>query len=364
MSIEWVETLRASGISDDKSSLELVSNAEVIPANTPQLVDMSVLRIVEVGGGDATDFLQGQFCNDLKQVSSTHAQITGYCTPKGRLLALPTIVGYEKGFRLLVHSDIVDTFLKRLRMFVMRSDVTLTEVTDWVCVGLIADEHGQLGEAGVQVGALPVGPLDAATSENRQILRWHDDFSADSSMDVPHAGRHRYISLASVADQSILWKASASALKRPYQSWRLADVSAGVPSVTTGVLEAFVPQMLNLQLINALSFTKGCYPGQEIVARMQYLGKLKRHMRLFTLSPADENPVPVPLAGDGLSTEDDDAAGVVLDAVRNSDSRVWILAVVKVSANASTFFLAEAALSSVNLPYPLPSLDESQADAG
>jgi folate-binding protein YgfZ len=364
MSNEWVETLRASGITDDKSGPEYADSVGSPASDSVQLVDLSVLKVVEISGDDAAKFLQGQFCNDLSQVSSTHAQITGYCTPKGRLLALPTIVGCENGFRLLIPNDVADNFLKRLRMFIMRSDVTVTELDDWVCVGLIASEGGQLGAADKQLGALPLSPLDATITETRQVIRWHDDLSASASADASYPGRHRYISLASVNDQMTLWKNSIDADKRSYASWRLADISAGVPSVTTGVSEAFVPQMLNLQLIDALSFTKGCYPGQEIVARMQYLGKLKRHMRLFKLSFAANDHVVVPLAGDSLSTEEDAAAGVVVDATHNGANEILMLAVAKVSANTSAFFIAGEQLQPLDLPYPLPSLDDSQADVG
>lgn len=364
MSDKWVETLRASGITDDKSNSE---NADLVGVNSTdhaQLIDLSELKIVEISGSDATSFLQGQFCNDLSKVSRTHGQITGYCTPKGRLLALPTIVGCETGFRLLIPNDIAENFLKRLRMFIMRSDVTVTELEDWVCVGVIADTAGELGAAATHVGALPLSPMDATTTAARQIVRWHDDLSANASAEVLLPGRHRYISLASVADQVTLWESVADADKRSRASWRLGDVSAGVPSVTTGVVESFVPQMLNLQLIDALSFTKGCYPGQEIVARMQYLGKLKRHMRLFKLSLAGKEHITLPSVGDALSTENAADVGVVVDAVRNGGEEILILAVAKVSANASPFFLADEQLHAVDLPYPLPSLDNEQADAG
>ena len=365
MTNEWVETLRGSAITDNKSGPEYADSVDDLATDSVQLVDLSALKIVEISGDEAAKFLQGQFCNDLSKVSSTHAQMTGYCTPKGRLLALPTIVGYENGFRLMIPTDVADNFLKRLRMFIMRSDVTVKELDDWVCVGLIANEGGQLGAAAdKQLGALPLSPMDATTSETRQVVRWHDDLSASTSTDASHPGYHRYLSLASVDDQVTLWKNSADAVKRSCAAWRLADISAGVPSVTKGVSETFVPQMLNLQLIDALSFTKGCYPGQEIVARMQYLGKLKRHMRLFKLSLADKNQVSPPLAGDSLATESDTDAGVVVDAVRNGTKEILILAVAKVSANTSTFFMAGEQLHALNLPYSLPSLDDSHADAG
>lgn len=363
MSNEWVETLRASAVTNNKSGPDIPGHVDITLGNGVQLVDLSDLMIVEITGDDAAAFLQGQFCNDLKQVSSTHAQITGYCTPKGRLLALPTIVGFDNGFRLLIPTEIAENFLKRLRMFVMRSAVTVTERDDWVCIGLIADESGDLGSAATHLRASPVSPMNVATTQARQVIRWHDDYSAIAQTDDSQAGRQRYITMASKDDQITLWNACNDAGKHSMATWRLGDISAGIPTVTTGVVESFVPQMLNLQLIDALSFTKGCYPGQEIVARMQYLGKLKRHMRLFKLSPADKRPDFVPVPGSALSIDGSADAGVVIDAIHDGGKDVLILAVTKVSANTSMFFFNESTLLPVDLPYSLPSLDETQADA-
>ncbi|MFK7852741.1 MAG: folate-binding protein YgfZ [Granulosicoccus sp.] len=358
---EWVETLRDSGINDDIGAVDLINQVDAVPTAGVQMVDLSKFRIVEITGNDASNFLQGQFCNDLSQVSSTRAQLTGYCTPKGRLLALPIIVGFEGGFRLLVSNDVADGFIKRLSMFVMRSDVTISERDDWICTGIIADESDSLGAAAQHLGARPLSPLDAASNESQQLIRWHDDFSGGASSQDSQPGRARFLFLASIDDQTSIWASSPDLDKRSQATWRLGDITAGVPTMGEGTIEAFVPQMLNLQHIDALSFTKGCYPGQEIVARMQYLGKLKRHMRLFRgLLAKDTN---VPVAGDSLSAGEDADAGTVVDAIAYDQKDLFILAVTKVSANSAVFAWSDTQLQAIDLPYGLPSLDEAKADA-
>ncbi|MFK8075314.1 MAG: folate-binding protein YgfZ [Granulosicoccus sp.] len=357
MSNEWAEMLKNLGIEPDASELPEVEEAQNGSDGSVQLHDLSDWRVVDVTGADAASFLQGQFCNDLLQVSVTRAQITGYCTPKGRLLALPVIVGTEDGFRLLIKSAVMGAFIKRLSMFIMRSDVTLSERTELICSGVVADSAQSVGDLQGALGTLPFAPLDVATSESSQLIRWHDD----------HVGqtRSRFVHIANQADSVAMWNSTGSE-RKSFARWRAGDISAGIPSITEGTSESFVPQMINLQLIDALSFTKGCYPGQEIVARMQYLGKLKRHMRLFKLPGGDAPLVP----GAKLSAGDDAAAGEVIDAVTINESGAGeesrytlLIAVVKVSSDASALSIEGRELQALDVPYNLPSLSDSSDES-
>jgi len=355
MSNEWAEMLAKHGIGNEGNSAG-VSDAGLDTAGTaPQLVDLTHFTVVEITGEDAPAFLQGQFCNDLSVVTPMHAQITGYCTPKGRLLALPIIVGRQNGFRMLVLKSVKESFLKRLRMFVMNAKVDISESEDWLCTGVVADAAGSIGAAASWMGGLPGAAMDVATADSRQVIRWHDSVLDE----VGETVCARYIVLASTSDQVDLWNSCPEMEKRSHLQWRHGDITAGVPSVAPGVSDAFVPQMLNLQLINALSFTKGCYPGQEIVARMQYLGKLKRHTRQF-YRPSDSATALTPIVpGDTLSSDADKDAGVVVDAVTDAHGQTAILAVMKVSSNGATVTAHDATLVPVELPYALPSMDVS-----
>lgn len=357
MSNEWVEMLKKHEIEPEEADASIMAQVKQSFVEISQVIDLSGFAVVEITGEDAPVFLQGQFCNDLQQVSSTHAQVTGYCTPKGRLLALPTIVGFESGFRLLVPQSVKEAFIKRLSMFVMRAKVSIRELSDWRCVGLIAADDSSVGLIQSLFGSLPTAPLDVLTSQSAQVIRWHDDHAVEQ--------RARFLVIADKETVTNVWNQEGRLARSGQSAWRLADISAGVPSITGEVVEAFVPQMVNLQLIDGLSFTKGCYPGQEIVARMHYLGKLKRHMRLFKLSLAKTplEAAPNPVAGSKLSCGTDQEAGVVVDAAQLGDGVILLLAVVKVSANEGMVQYENCDLITSNLPYALPSLISEQSGA-
>jgi folate-binding protein YgfZ len=347
MSTQWLEFLHSEGLKPDSTddSLEPMTAVET---DRSQLIGLADLKIVEIVGNDAFSFLQGQLCNDLAQVSPTQAQITGYCNPKGRLLALPLITAQDNGYFLILPENVTASFCKRLTMFVLRADVSIRVRDDMACVGLVADVDGSFGSAEPLAGQKPSGLLSTSTDSTIQWINWHADFSGASR-------RERLLRIAPVTDQITFWQACGELCKSPAANWQLADITAGLPSITERIKESFVPQMVNLQLINALSFTKGCYPGQEIVARMQYLGKLKRHMRLFHFQSAV-----APLPGDSLQTGDDEAAGTVVSAVSDSTGSGRLLAVVKVSVGQSTMVTGETTVTAAALPYELPSPDQRE----
>ncbi len=355
MSKEWAEALILAGLEEATALHQQGDDVSVDTQAQTQLVDLSSLCIVDITGNDATSFLQGQFSNDLAKVTATSAQITGYCTPKGRLLALPLIVGLAQGYRLLIPEDIKDGFLKRLSMFIMRADVQVTERKECTVTGIIADTRNELGPLTGFLGGLPAAVMDAASSADDQLVRWHDAHGAEADS----GSRARYLFMAGISRQVELWREGAGLPQSGQALWRLNDIRAGIPSITSGVLEAFVPQMLNLQLIGGLSFTKGCYPGQEIVARMQYLGKLKRHMRRFTMPHAADQSIPAP--GVSLAAAGDEDAGRVVDAVAGPDGQVEVLAVVKVALSEGSLTFEGRTLTAQAMPYELPSLAEAEA---
>ncbi|MDB4222240.1 hypothetical protein N9850_00590 [Granulosicoccus sp.] len=355
MSNEWAEMLKLHEIQPSEADASIMARVKKTSREDLQVVDMSGYSVIEITGQDAPEFLQGQFCNDLKQVTATHAQITGYCTPKGRLLTLPTIVGFDAGFRLLIPQSVKEAFIKRISMFVMRSKVIITELSDVRCMGVIAGGQNNDSLAQSLLGSLPAAAFDASASPSMQVIRWHDDLSDGQ--------RSRFVVIADQQTITDLWNQDVVSVRSGQSAWRLADISAGVPSITGGVVEAFVPQMMNMQLIDGLSFTKGCYPGQEIVARMQYLGKLKRHMRPFKLTLGATTLTDAPVAGAKLSCGADKEAGVIVDAAQMGDEAILILAVVKVSAAEDALQYEDSALASVDLPYELPSLTSDQPDA-
>lgn len=220
--------------------------------------------LIRASGADAKAFLHSQFTQDIVHLSEQEARLGGYCSAKGRLYAIFYIYAEGDEVFLLMHHSVAETVVKRLRMFVLRMKVVLENVSAQYdisgCVGTDALSHGvKTSNAGeVRLGVLP------------------------AVLDEPNASRlPREIRISAPTE------APANAL-RDIELWRWLDIMAGIAHVTADISEAFVPQMMNLERIGGVNFKKGCYPGQEIVARSHYLGKLKRRMqaaRVRTTAP-------------------------------------------------------------------------------
>ena len=313
-------------------------------------VELPGQAVIDVRGADAAAFLQGQLSNDLAAAGAGRAVLAGYCSPKGRLLALPLVLTLaDGGLRLVVPAELVEGLLARLGMFVLRADVRFVVRDDLVCLGLTVAESATGEPLGHGVAALPPaapeGVLDVlgggAGADTAQILRWHD---------VPGARRYLLV----VARDAV-----SGTLADGAATWRLGDVAAGIPRVLDATRERFVPQMVNLQRVDGLSFRKGCYPGQEIVARMQYLGKLKRHMRRFRVA----EPAGAIGPGSAVAAGDDADGGTVVDAVATPEG-VELLAVVRIEADPDALSVGGAPLEPRPLPYALGDDAPTAAPAG
>jgi folate-binding protein YgfZ len=283
--------------------------------DTHILCDLSRNGLISVTGADAATFLQNQFCNDVRNVTPSLSQLNAYCTPKGRILAFFRLFQRDDAYYLRLPREILEPTLKRLRMFVLMSKVTLEDASDTlVRIGFSGPKAGQL--LGEYVNEVPA-TTDAVSHDGLSII-------------CIQPGT-RFEIIGDAAAVSTLWtKLSDQATPVSDRHWELQDIQAGIPEVVTETQEAFVPQMLNLQAINALSFKKGCYPGQEIVARMHYLGKLKR--RMFLAHIADEVSA---AAGDPLFAEDSTSGqgvGKVVRAQPNPDGGTDLLAVIELSS--------------------------------
>ncbi|PID60935.1 MAG: glycine cleavage system protein T [Gammaproteobacteria bacterium] len=341
-------------------------------AESGWLAPLPDLAVIDAGGQDAADFLQAQFCNDVAAVDVSRAQFNGYCSPKGRLLALMHVVALPGGgYRLVLPRSIAEGFLKRLSMFVLRADVVLSMAEESSVVGLFQplDETADAASvpAPVPLPATPmavVQELEGAEQPRRQTLRLRNS----ELDDLPLA---RYLSIASQDVNAALLdgaaRESSLAVLDPARAsarLRLSDINAGVPVILPATLERFVPQMVNLDAIDGLSFRKGCYPGQEIVARMQYLGKQKRHAYRFVSRDAVAEDA-VPLPGDSLHTVDGTAAAEVIDAERDGAGRLAVFAVVREvqgeddEISLPELVLAGAPLLSAPLPYAVPAAKAS-----
>lgn len=311
------------------------------------LADLSHIGLLAVTGKDAEAFLQGQFTNDIVHLDAAHTQLNGYCSPKGRLLASFRVFRSESEILLAMPRSMLEGITKRLQMFVMRSAVSLTDASDRaVHIGL-SGENAQTALAEL-LDNLPAEADGVTQSGECTVLRI--------------AGRAlRYEIYGPLAAMQKLWEGLAvRAAPVGAAAWALLDIMAGIPVILTETADAFVPQMVNFATLGGVSFKKGCYPGQEVVARMQYLGKLKRQMYL-ALVRAETAPQP----GDELFSPNnaEQSAGKIVNAQAHPDGAYAVLAVIQIGSRATAPLhlgsVAGPELEFMTLPYTL--LDETQS---
>jgi folate-binding protein YgfZ len=350
----WREFLKDAGAEfDDCDTVTHFGNPERelrVVTTGMTLCDLSHQGLISAYGDDTETFLQGQLSNDVREVSETHSQLSSYCTPKGRMLAILRLFKREETYYLRLPEALVEPVLKRMRMFVLRSQVTLEDATDaLVRIGLSGPESDS--ELRTILGAIPEQPDDVLQHDDLTVLR------------VP--GPHPRFEIAGELDAvENMWdRLNVRAAPVGASGWALLDILAGVPSVHAQTVEAFVPQMANMELVGGLSFKKGCYPGQEVVARSQYLGKLKRRMYLGRLE-TDTPPNP----GDDVYDAHDESgqsAGKIVDAQPHPDGGYAALAVLQIaSAETGDLRLGQGdgpVCTLETMPYPVPEKNERQA---
>lgn len=270
-------------------------------------------------GPDARAFLQGQLSQDVLGLAADHIALAGLHNPQGRTLAVLRLVPIATGDLLLgLPAEMLPEVLQRLRRYQLRAKLTLEDATQaWRAFGL-AGENAAALLASHQL--LPAGADRGALATHQGQLAWRHDTAPT-----------RFIVLQpclGTSDQEAPfvqgWPANdAQSTGTAGLAWHAADIAAGLPEVRTANREAFVAQMLNLDVLQAISFTKGCYTGQEVIARAHYRGRVKRRMQRFrsrTTASAMLAPGDTGRLTDGRSFR-------VVDAVRRADGRVEWLAV-------------------------------------
>lgn len=321
-----------------ESSVVLTGNA---------FADLSHYGLISAHGEDAASFLQSQLSNDLNAVDFQHSQLNGYCNPKGRLIATLRVFRHGDAFYLCLPADLLEPVLKRLRMYVLRSQVTLEDVSDtFIHLGVTGNDIET--ELGRVISSLPEA-VDGVTF-------------TDETVKIKVPGVQPAFEIFTTFDHAqSLWNAlNVKAAPVGAGSWTLSDIQAGIPVILPQTSEAFVPQMVNWDLVNGVSFKKGCYPGQEIVARMQYLGKLKRRMYKAHVD-ADQPPAP----GDEVfdTKADNQPVGKLVSVAAHPDGGFDVLVVLQLSSaenHASSLCLTDKSgpeLTLGYLPYPFPPQD-------
>jgi folate-binding protein YgfZ len=278
--------------------------------------------LIRAHGEDARSFLHGQLTQDMQHLEPGRARPAGYCSPKGRLLAsFVAWVDAATGDVLLACSaDLLPATLKRLSMFVLRAKCKLS------------DASGELPLHGLAGDAVPgAAPWSVTVAEGGTCIRLPDAVGVRRGLCVG---------------------AAPSAPPLASESWRWLEVMSAVPRIVGATVEQFVPQMVNLELVGGVNFQKGCYPGQEVVARSQYRGTLKR--RAFLLE-ADAALQPGQEIFD--AADPDQPAGMVVLAAAPAGVRAVALAELKIAASEGELHAGSAGgplLRLRTLPYDLP----------
>ncbi len=292
------------------------------------MAKLTHLGVIRAQGEDAASFLHGQLTQDFVLLDSSHARLTGYCSAKGRMLA--SFIGIKRApteILLLCSRDILAATLKRLSMFVLRAKLKLSDASDDFML------RGLLGDA--------ASALIAAT-----LPAWSrvDNGAASLVQLYPAAGLSRALWIAPVGTPEPI----ASEVNQ--ELWLWSEVHSGIATVAQPIVETFVPQMLNYESVGGVSFKKGCYPGQEVVARSQFRGTLRRRAYLVHCA--------APMAAGQEVFHSSDAeqpCGTVAQAARAPVGGFDALVSMQTSA-AETGALRLAtgeALQLLDLPYPL-----------
>lgn len=238
------------------------------------------MAVIEIAGQDAASFLHGQLTHDVSGLAPGQARYAGYCTAKGRLLGSMVVWQGQQNETPVVYAmtkaDVAEAIVKRLSMFVLRAKAKL-QITPLQVLGVALADSGQPDDAGL---------IAAASALAAQPQPWslaHTDAGTWIAAPCATSNITRWWLVATASSNAQTSPAAADANQR----WRAADIAAGLPWVEATTQDVFIPQTLNLDLIDGVSFTKGCYPGQEVVARSHYRGTVKRRMAYGVVEAAD-----------------------------------------------------------------------------
>ncbi len=304
----------------------------------PAVIETSQYSILAVTGRDVATFLQGQTTCDVLGLQNGGATPGAICNPKGRVLTTFILFIHENGFRLLLPEALAPAVERKLRMYILRAQISIENITDSVAVfGLSCQDFPE--SIGNPQGSAGDQRYPVIHAENRQIVQF---------------GPHQWLFIATAEAAERQWIDLVRLdgfTERTNEYWNLLCILNGIPTLTTATAEIFIPQMINLDALGGISFKKGCYTGQEIVARMHYLGKLKRRMILAAMEsarlPAPGEPVFV--AGSEQSV------GQIVNAAYLRDTETRLLAVLQVDQTDSNSLHLSGDLASpfkvLELPY-------------
>ncbi len=269
-----------------------------------KFIHLNTYSTIKVECDDRIQFLQGQLTQDINLIALDKALFAGFCNPKGRVLAFILCYINQASIHIQIDNSVEESFLKRLKMYILRSKVSMDLLGDqFTCLGFMGSKA--LLKQGIQP---PKNYLD--------IVRSHDVM-------IMHAGKNteRYQLMGDTSKVNTFMQLNfPEYTSMSVESWNNLNILDGVPDIYPTTQEAFIPQSLNMDLIDGINFKKGCYTGQEIVARTHYLGRVKRRMyRAFIESQDTLTP------GDQILNEKKEAMGQLVRSARENDRQTNML---------------------------------------
>lgn len=343
MKAEWKAFLIENGAEFEGERVASFGNPDRerrIPPFGAVLSDLSDRGLIEVSGDDAESFLQNLLTNDIRKVTETSHQPSAWCTHQGRIIANFRIFKRADKFYMAVSHDLIDHVIKKMRMFVMMSKVTLEDVSETLVHFGYAGERAE-EELREVLDVIPTEPGETLQYKTLSLLRLPGT--------VP-----RFEVFGELDDAQALWeRCNVRAAPVSSDGWHYLNILAGLPVITKASSEAWIPQMVNYVQIGGVDFKKGCYPGQEVVARLNYLGKTKRRMYLVEI-----NTDKLPAVNDAIASDSDQEAGKVLNAVMNPRGKIEALVILKIAEAEKPLHMAddkEASVTMQDLPYAVES---------
>lgn len=316
-------------IEQQPSSIDDATTAD----GTSQLMPLSQLGVLHVTGEDAKGLLQNLVTNNVNALTINQGQLAGLCNPKGRLLAVFLIINRQDGFYLVLPQSMCAGLMQRLNMYKLRSKVTIDDVSQTqVCLGLLSNNEVNLPSI-----SQPANVFDVVDVNDGFVIK------------LPSTQGSRYLFIGN-SDQATLladevlnteWQLSSDAY------WQLSDIESGLAMIYPETKEAFTTQQVNLDLVDGVSFNKGCYPGQEIVARLHYLGSPSR--RMFVAQMANDEALE---NGQDVLTEDGAVAGQLVRWVNSDPQTITMLLSLKLSDYQSALFLNSKAVNLITQDIP------------
>lgn len=315
---EWRKFLQSAGATLDGDRVLDFGDARgelIRAAHGDVLLDLTTSALVRVSGADAGVFLSGQLTQDVRELDAMHHRIGAYCTAQGRMLAILRVFRSESDYCVVLPRALRDATIERLRRYVMRAKVRIESADDLLAIGIAGS--GSAVSIHRALGQTPGTPGECVTRNRVMALR------------LP-GPTPRFTVVGTYTAMQPLWSDWRGG-STPVGSgiWDWFDIRAGLPTVLPQTAEAFVPQMANLDLVDGISLTKGCYPGQEIVARMHYLGRLKQRMYGAVVTGAT-----APQPGDAIHAPlmRGQSAGTVVNAHASPGGGYELLAVIQTAA--------------------------------